>query len=124
MAYLHSIERTRCTRSEHCSCCYIACSIACCYIASILSNLKRPSTSHQIHLQWIPSREDLEGNEIADTLTKAGACEVPEQSAPFTVLEIFSGTKYQNKTTWIAPPEHHRYQCSRPGGSLAHGFKR
>ncbi|GFW94928.1 hypothetical protein TNCV_3398071 [Trichonephila clavipes] len=22
------------------------------------------------------------------------------------------------------PPEHHRYQCSRPGGSLAHGFTR
>ncbi|GFX96136.1 uncharacterized protein TNCV_2290251 [Trichonephila clavipes] len=26
---------------------------------------------------------------------------------------------------WIrAPKEHHCYQCSRPGGSLAHGFKR
>ncbi|GFW02476.1 uncharacterized protein TNCV_2454921 [Trichonephila clavipes] len=22
------------------------------------------------------------------------------------------------------PPEHHWYQCSRPGGSLAHGFTR
>ncbi|GFY30147.1 uncharacterized protein TNCV_3090551 [Trichonephila clavipes] len=25
-----------------------------------------------------------------------------------------------NKTTWILPPEHHWYQCSRPGGYLAH----
>ncbi|PRD23326.1 UNVERIFIED_CONTAM: hypothetical protein NCL1_46642 [Trichonephila clavipes] len=32
-------------------------------------------------------------------------------------------TKHQNKTTWIVPSEHHWYQCSRPGGSLAHGFK-
>ncbi|GFU11965.1 RNase H domain-containing protein [Trichonephila clavipes] len=61
---------------------------------SVLTKLKRLSTSHQIHVQWIPSHIDLEGNEIADTLAKAGAC------------------------------EHHWYQCSRPGGSLAHGFKR
>ncbi|GFX78476.1 transposable element Tc3 transposase [Trichonephila clavipes] len=90
---------------------------------SILTKLKRLSTSHQIQLQWIPSHIDLEGNEIADTLAKAGACEVPEPSAPFTVLEIFSRTKHQNKTALI-PPEHHWYQCSRPGGSLSHGFTR
>ncbi|GFU24356.1 uncharacterized protein TNCV_942491 [Trichonephila clavipes] len=53
---------------------------------SILTELKRLSTSHQIHLQWIPPHIDLEGNEIADTLTKAGACEVPEASAPLTFL--------------------------------------
>ncbi|GFX71614.1 uncharacterized protein TNCV_2696021 [Trichonephila clavipes] len=45
-------------------------------------------------------------------------------SAPFIFLEIFSRTKHQNKTTWIVPPGHHWYQCSRPEGSLAHGFKR
>ncbi|GFU10300.1 uncharacterized protein TNCV_150651 [Trichonephila clavipes] len=39
---------------------------------SILSKLKRLSPSHQIHLQWIPSHVDLKGNEIADTLAKAG----------------------------------------------------
>ncbi|GFW44917.1 putative RNA-directed DNA polymerase from transposon X-element [Trichonephila clavipes] len=61
---------------------------------SILIKLKRLSTSHQIHLQWIPSHVDLEGNEIEDTLAKAGAC------------------------------EHHWYSCSSPGGSLAHGFTR
>ncbi|GFU17111.1 RNase H domain-containing protein [Trichonephila clavipes] len=65
----------------------------------------------------------LEGNEIADTLAKVGACEVPEPSAPLTFLVIFSRTKHQNKTAWITP-EHHWYQCSRPGGSLAHGFTR
>ncbi|GFV94078.1 uncharacterized protein TNCV_2957401 [Trichonephila clavipes] len=42
-----------------------------------------------------------------------------------SVLEIFFRTKHQNKTAWIVlPPEHHWYQCSRPGGSEAHGFKR
>ncbi|GFW69662.1 putative RNA-directed DNA polymerase from transposon BS [Trichonephila clavipes] len=70
---------------------------------SILTELKRLSTSHQIHLQWIPSHKDLEGNEIADTLAKAGACEVPEPSAPLTFLEIFSRTKYHNKTARITP---------------------
>ncbi|GFT88712.1 RNase H domain-containing protein [Trichonephila clavipes] len=70
---------------------------------SILTKLKRLSKSHQMHLQWIPSHIDLEGNEIADTLDKAGACEVPEPSAPLTCLEIFSRTKHQNKTAWITP---------------------
>ncbi|GFV62843.1 RNase H domain-containing protein [Trichonephila clavipes] len=91
---------------------------------SILTKLKRLSTSHQIHLQQIPSYIDLERNKIADTLAKAGACEVPEPLAPLTFLEIFSRTKHQNKTAWITPPEHHWYQCSCPGGSLAHGFTR
>ncbi|GFX97675.1 hypothetical protein TNCV_3065621 [Trichonephila clavipes] len=27
-------------------------------------------------------------------------------------------------TAWIIPSEHHWYQCSRAGGSLAHGFTR
>ncbi|GFV87826.1 RNase H domain-containing protein [Trichonephila clavipes] len=40
---------------------------------SILTKLKQLSTSHQIHLQWIPSYIDLEENEIVDTLAKAGA---------------------------------------------------
>ncbi|GFW80603.1 RNase H domain-containing protein [Trichonephila clavipes] len=91
---------------------------------SILTKLKRLPTSHEIHLQWIPSHIDLEGNEIADTLVKAGARDLLEPSAPLTFLEIFSRTKHQNKTAWITPPEHHWYQCSRNGGSLAHGFTR
>ncbi|GFU79133.1 RNase H domain-containing protein [Trichonephila clavipes] len=70
---------------------------------SILTKLKRLSTSHQIHLQWIPSHVDLEENEIADILAKAGARELPEPSAPLTFLEIFSRTKDQNKTAWITP---------------------
>ncbi|GFU61950.1 RNase H domain-containing protein [Trichonephila clavipes] len=70
---------------------------------SILIKLKQFSPSHQIHLQWIPSHIDLERNEIADTLAKVGACNVPEPSAPFTFLEIFSKTKHQNKTAWITP---------------------
>ncbi|GFX79680.1 RNase H domain-containing protein [Trichonephila clavipes] len=59
---------------------------------------------------WIPSHIDLEGNEIADALAKAGACEVPEQSAPLTFLEIFTRTEYQNKTAWVASPP--RAPCS------------
>ncbi|GFW02293.1 uncharacterized protein TNCV_2384161 [Trichonephila clavipes] len=71
---------------------------------SILTKLKRLSTSHRIHLQWDPSHIDLERNEIADTLAKAGSYEVPELSAPLTFLEIFFRTKHQNKTAWITSP--------------------
>ncbi|GFY34614.1 RNase H domain-containing protein [Trichonephila clavipes] len=46
----------------------------------------------------------FEGNEFANTLAKAGACEVPEPSAALTFLEIFFRTKHQNKTAWITPP--------------------
>ncbi|GFW20648.1 RNase H domain-containing protein [Trichonephila clavipes] len=88
----------------------------------ILNMLKRISTSHQVNLQWIPFHVDLEENETENTLAKAGACEVSEPSAPLTFLEIFSKIKHQNKTPH--PPEHHWYQCSRPGGSLAHSFNR
>ncbi|GFW75383.1 transposable element Tc3 transposase [Trichonephila clavipes] len=61
---------------------------------SILTKLKRLSTSHQIFLECIPSHIDLKGNEIVDTLAKDGAY------------------------------EHHWYQCSLPGGSLAHSLTR
>ncbi|GFV55755.1 RNase H domain-containing protein [Trichonephila clavipes] len=69
-----------------------------------------------------PSHIDLEGNEIADTLAKAGACEVPEPSAPLTFLEIFSRTKHQNRTTWITLPQSTiaGHTCSHPRVPGAH----
>ncbi|GFW42146.1 uncharacterized protein TNCV_1206021 [Trichonephila clavipes] len=39
-------------------------------------------------------------------------------------LKKSNKNKNQNKTAWIVPPEHRWHQCSRPGVSLAHGFKR
>ncbi|GFV07441.1 uncharacterized protein TNCV_1737961 [Trichonephila clavipes] len=63
---------------------------------------------------------NLERNEIADTLVKAGACEGTSPVRTPHLFEINSRTKHQNK----AAPEHHWYQCSRPGGSLAHGLSR
>ncbi|GFT11439.1 RNase H domain-containing protein [Nephila pilipes] len=65
----------------------------------ILKNLKRLSTSHQIHLQWISSHDGVEDNEIAGTLDKAAASEASVPTAPLTYLEIFSRAKSQNKTT-------------------------
>ncbi|GFU79061.1 RNase H domain-containing protein [Trichonephila clavipes] len=59
-------------------------------VVSILTKIRRLSTLHQIHLQWIPSHVDLEGNEIADTLAKAGACEVPEPSEPSSTFLRFT----------------------------------
>ncbi|GFY02306.1 uncharacterized protein TNCV_3501881 [Trichonephila clavipes] len=87
---------------------------------SILTKLKRLSASHQIHMQWIPSHINLEGNEIVETLAKASACEVPDPS-PFWRFSLELNTRTKNH---LDPPGHHLYQCSRPGGSLAHGFTR
>ncbi|GBO09923.1 hypothetical protein AVEN_27656-1, partial [Araneus ventricosus] len=61
----------------------------------------------------------IQGNEIADTLAKAGADDVSVPSAPPTYLELFSRAKGRNKTIWLIPPVHHWYQGSRPGGCLS-----
>ncbi|GBN66721.1 hypothetical protein AVEN_16222-1 [Araneus ventricosus] len=40
---------------------------------NILNKLKSLSVSYRIHLQWISSHINVQGNEIADALAKAGA---------------------------------------------------
>ncbi|GFT92347.1 transposable element Tc3 transposase [Trichonephila clavipes] len=86
---------------------------------SILTKFKRLST---LHLQWIPSHIDLEGNEIADTLAKACACEVPEPSAHLIFWRFSLELNIRIRSLGLPPPEHHWYQCSPPGGSLAQGL--
>ncbi|GBO09140.1 hypothetical protein AVEN_247798-1 [Araneus ventricosus] len=71
------------------------------------------SVSYRIHLQWIPSHVNIQGNEIADALAKAVADDAS------TYLELFSRAKSRNKTIWLIPPVHHRYRGSRPGGCLS-----
>ncbi|GFT85004.1 RNase H domain-containing protein [Trichonephila clavipes] len=71
---------------------------------SILTKLKRLSTSHQIHLQWIPSYMDLEGNEIADTLAKAGTRELPKPSAPLTFWRFSLELNTRIKPLGLPPP--------------------
>ncbi|GBM98653.1 hypothetical protein AVEN_273133-1 [Araneus ventricosus] len=86
---------------------------------NILNKLKSLSVSYRIHLQWIPSLGNIQGNEIADALAKAGADDASVLSTPLTYLELFSRAKSRNKTIWLIPPVHHRYQGSRPGGCLS-----
>ncbi|GBL74192.1 hypothetical protein AVEN_231069-1 [Araneus ventricosus] len=57
---------------------------------NILNKLKSLSVSYRIHLQWIPSHVNIEGNEIADALAKAGADDASVPSAPLTYSEPFS----------------------------------
>ncbi|GFU13873.1 RNase H domain-containing protein [Nephila pilipes] len=59
----------------------------------MLKNLKRFSTSHQIHLQCTHSHIDIEGNDITDTLDKVEASEVSMPTAPLTYFKIFSSGK-------------------------------
>ncbi|GBO18676.1 hypothetical protein AVEN_147863-1 [Araneus ventricosus] len=47
---------------------------------------------------WIPSHANIQDNEIADALAKAGADDASVPSAPLTYLELFSRAKSKNKT--------------------------
>ncbi|GFU60945.1 RNase H domain-containing protein [Trichonephila clavipes] len=53
----------------------------------ILKMLKRLSLSYQIHFQWIPSHVNIAGNEIVDSLARAGAGETPMPAA-LTYFEL------------------------------------
>ncbi|GBN37293.1 hypothetical protein AVEN_226898-1 [Araneus ventricosus] len=86
---------------------------------NILNKLKSLSVSYRIHLQWIPSHANIQGDEIADALAKAGADDASVPSAPLTYLELFFRAKSRNKTIWLIPPEQHWYQGSRPSGCLS-----
>ncbi|GBM86216.1 hypothetical protein AVEN_197618-1 [Araneus ventricosus] len=77
------------------------------------------SVSYRIHMQWISSPVNIQGNEIADALAKAGADDASVPSAPLTYLEMFSRAESRNKTIWLIPPVYHWYQGSRPGGCLS-----
>ncbi|GFY29490.1 RNase H domain-containing protein [Trichonephila clavipes] len=90
----------------------------------ILKLLKRLSLSRQIHFQWIPFYVNIAGNEIADSLAKAGAGETTTPAAPLTYFELFSKYKAKNKGIWMIPPVHPWYQSKCPGGSLVRGSSR
>ncbi|GBM40040.1 hypothetical protein AVEN_250511-1 [Araneus ventricosus] len=65
---------------------------------NILNKLKSLSVSYRIHLQWIASHVNIQGNETSDALAKAGADHASVPSAPLTYLELFSRAKSRNKT--------------------------
>ncbi|GFU41439.1 RNase H domain-containing protein [Trichonephila clavipes] len=73
---------------------------------------------HNIHFKWIPSHFKIDGNEIADSLARAGA------AAPLTYLELFSKYKAMNKTVWMILPVNPWYQSKCLGGSLVRGTSR
>ncbi|GBN97726.1 hypothetical protein AVEN_240495-1 [Araneus ventricosus] len=83
----------------------------------ILNKLRSLSVSYRIHLQWIPSPVNIQGNEIADALAKA-VLMMLRCLLHLTYLELFSRAKSRNKTIWLIPPVHHWYRGSRPGGCL------
>ncbi|GFX54446.1 RNase H domain-containing protein [Trichonephila clavipes] len=89
--------------------------------ADILKILKRLSLSHQIHFQWILSHVDIAGNEIVDSLARAGAGETTTSAAHVTYLELFSMYKTKNKDICMVPPVHLWYQSKYPGGFLVRG---
>ncbi|GBL73124.1 hypothetical protein AVEN_159212-1 [Araneus ventricosus] len=77
------------------------------------------ATSRTRSYGLIPSHINIQGNEIADVLARAGADDASVPSAPLTYLELFSRAKSRNETIWLIPPVHHWYRGSRPGGCLS-----
>ncbi|GFU91391.1 hypothetical protein TNCV_2541591 [Trichonephila clavipes] len=69
---------------------------------------KPTSFPKKIHFQWIPSHVNIAGNEIADSLTRAGtsAGETTMPAALLTYLELFSKHKPKNKAIWMIPLVH------------------
>nr|XP_042907016.1 uncharacterized protein LOC107448430 [Parasteatoda tepidariorum] len=61
---------------------------------------------------------DISGNEIADSLAKAGATEATPPPVSLTSSELFSIAKAKNKSAWLTPPSHNWYQGTRPGSCL------
>ncbi|GBM14075.1 hypothetical protein AVEN_209963-1 [Araneus ventricosus] len=57
---------------------------------NILNKLKSLSVCYRIRLQWIPSHVNIQGNEIADALAKAGVDDASVLSAPLTYSQLFS----------------------------------
>ncbi|GFY17542.1 RNase H domain-containing protein [Trichonephila clavipes] len=85
-----------------------------------LGELDSLSKRAKIRFQWIPSHANITGNEIPDSLAKAGAGETTTPTAPLTYLELFSKYKAKNKTIWMHP----WYQSKYPDGSLVRGSSR
>ncbi|GBN54971.1 hypothetical protein AVEN_216339-1 [Araneus ventricosus] len=74
---------------------------------SILQKLKLISLQHDVYFQWIPSRVDIQGNELADNLAKEGSSHPIPSSSEITFLELFSRKKAQSKAEWLVSPSHH-----------------
>ncbi|GFV63751.1 RNase H domain-containing protein [Trichonephila clavipes] len=69
-----------------------------------------------IHLQCVPSRVNITGNEIADSLVKDVAAQHTMNSAALTCSKLHSIYIYSKQST--VPPAHHWYESKRPGRSL------
>ncbi|GFV84896.1 RNase H domain-containing protein [Trichonephila clavipes] len=77
-----------------------------------------------IHFQWIPSHANIAGNEIADSLSRAGAGETTTPAAPFIYLKLFSKNNAKTKAIWMNPPVQPWYQSKCPGDFLVWGSSR
>ena len=64
--------------------------------------------AHEVWLQWIPGHNGIEGNEIADFLSKMGANKIQEENT-CTIREVKSLIKAERKQTWLhAHPEYNK----------------
>ncbi|GFU98624.1 RNase H domain-containing protein [Trichonephila clavipes] len=57
--------------------------------------------SCSIHFQWILSHVNIAGNEIADSLARAGSGKTAVPATPLTYLELFSKYKAKNNAIWM-----------------------
>ncbi|GFX70111.1 uncharacterized protein TNCV_4615491 [Trichonephila clavipes] len=72
-------------------------------------------------IQHLSNWQNLEGIEIVDTL--AARYQSSQHPSPFLRFSLELNTRIR-PLELSPPPEHHWYQCSRSGGTLAYDFKR
>ena len=56
-------------------------------VANCIQNLNTLSQENVVKLMWVPGHSNIDGNEEADTLAKAGAfkmCEISEPAVPIS----------------------------------------
>lgn len=85
---------------------------------NIVQDLRCLSAHSRIFFQWISSRTDIYGNEVADGLVKEGTLGGSSSAAVFFFSELASRVKLEITSSWRRVPIHEWYDCRRPGAAL------
>ncbi|GBN19176.1 hypothetical protein AVEN_143468-1 [Araneus ventricosus] len=84
----------------------------------IFNKLKTLCNSCVLHLEWIPSRVNLNYNDIADGLAKEGTTMPQASVEPLTYLEIYTRRKAFVNISRRHPPVHSWYRSEGTGATI------
>ncbi|GBM89764.1 hypothetical protein AVEN_109174-1 [Araneus ventricosus] len=88
----------------------------------IFNKLRTLCNTCVLHLQRIPSHENLKYNDFADSLAKEGITMPQAHVEPLTYFELYSRRKALVIISWRHPPAYLWYRREGPGAAIR--FKR